>query len=875
MLYDHDYQPIWQQPMPEPFPLQFRGVVETADSSLVFLYSGINYTAVKISRTGEMLWGPEGSSFTSISGFGTDAAIEPDLQGGVFLFWKGSNYLGQHATIQHLDSAGNITMQEGGVVLDSSQEANSLELMILPDSSVLVCWSVLNEVRINRVDSLAQSLWNQPISIITSYASPRANLCDFGAQSFAVIVENGSSLDLHRFSSSGMAMWTGPVSVMSAGINNVIFPKAKLAPDGSIYVAANIWLEIVLQKVSPDGALQFPEGVHLSEWLGYIDSCSNIVVDDLGNCTIIVSSSQTEMGFDNVNACKISPAGAVSIHPITNISARNERPTAHAFGDHIHVAWQNWGTNSCGIYVQILDSQMQNLLSENGMALKVGSSGIVHEIQTAVIETGSYVLWKEATLNDVKWRLILQRYTNWGQPMLGAQGRQINSPGSRVVGSAKVLSNGSNLILLWYEILGQDPSTRMQIIDQNGNFLMGEWGVVINTNGPSYGNFSVSSYMGDWYVLWTSGGSIMGQKIRGTQNLWGDGLQLTQPDPQNPGNLQYMELSMPWLFWKVNWVRYFKRIDTDGVTIPGFPDYGMTMPSLGDENDVNRAVYTVCGDYIHIFLRMGSDQFTTRHAFINPQGDLLFDSVNLGVYGAYQILAHNNEIWITSHVNEDYNVRKYDTSGNLLMNQTITIPLPSGHWFSHWHHILSNGEHLLLVKSTGTYNHLRHMYLSETWNLITPADDLLSNIHEYMMFPPAVSRLGDRTWIDWYNAEDYTRDYHVGISLQRLVRDGVALPETEAQTPTKPLLTGCSPNPFNPSASISFQLPQAGNTRLAVYDLKGRKLRELVNGDLPAGEHSMLWDGTCSDGQDAASGVYILRLESGSGTHSRRITLMK
>ena len=88
-------------------------------------------------------------------------------------------------------------------------------------------------------------------------------------------------------------------------------------------------------------------------------------------------------------------------------------------------------------------------------------------------------------------------------------------------------------------------------------------------------------------------------------------------------------------------------------------------------------------------------------------------------------------------------------------------------------------------------------------------------------------------------------------------------------------LTGNRPNPFNPSTAISFTLNKAGAVNLAVYDITGRKVRDLVNGRMTLGRHETVWNGFDDQGARAASGVYIARLSSGGTVTSHRMLLMK
>ncbi len=82
------------------------------------------------------------------------------------------------------------------------------------------------------------------------------------------------------------------------------------------------------------------------------------------------------------------------------------------------------------------------------------------------------------------------------------------------------------------------------------------------------------------------------------------------------------------------------------------------------------------------------------------------------------------------------------------------------------------------------------------------------------------------------------------------------------------------PNPFSPSTEIRFQLARPGRATLRVFDVGGREVRTLVDGEFPAGAHSVVWDGT--DGAHrVASGVYFYQLSSGAESAIRRMQLVR
>lgn len=83
------------------------------------------------------------------------------------------------------------------------------------------------------------------------------------------------------------------------------------------------------------------------------------------------------------------------------------------------------------------------------------------------------------------------------------------------------------------------------------------------------------------------------------------------------------------------------------------------------------------------------------------------------------------------------------------------------------------------------------------------------------------------------------------------------------------------PNPFNPTTTISFDLPEASDVLLEVYDMMGRRVATLVSGQLAAGVHQATWNALSESGDRVASGVYLYRLQAGSFEFVNRMVLMK
>jgi hypothetical protein len=86
-----------------------------------------------------------------------------------------------------------------------------------------------------------------------------------------------------------------------------------------------------------------------------------------------------------------------------------------------------------------------------------------------------------------------------------------------------------------------------------------------------------------------------------------------------------------------------------------------------------------------------------------------------------------------------------------------------------------------------------------------------------------------------------------------------------------------SPNPLSAASGTRLQLslPEARATEVRVFDVLGREVRQLVDESLPAGVHDLRWDGTGAGGRAAPSGIYFLRIVSGSDEVTRKVFLSR
>ncbi len=98
--------------------------------------------------------------------------------------------------------------------------------------------------------------------------------------------------------------------------------------------------------------------------------------------------------------------------------------------------------------------------------------------------------------------------------------------------------------------------------------------------------------------------------------------------------------------------------------------------------------------------------------------------------------------------------------------------------------------------------------------------------------------------------------------------DEIVLPEEFALHPN-------FPNPFNPKTVISYDLSEAINVRLEIYDLMGRMINLLVNQNQNPGRHFVTWNANDFFGEKVSAGVYLYRLQVGNKSFAKKMILMK
>ncbi len=178
---------------------------------------------------------------------------------------------------------------------------------------------------------------------------------------------------------------------------------------------------------------------------------------------------------------------------------------------------------------------------------------------------------------------------------------------------------------------------------------------------------------------------------------------------------------------------------------------------------------------------------------------------------------------------------------------------------------------------------LSYFILNENVNLNWQAPDTIIPLSGYNVYRDDEFLAGtiSTVYVD-VNVPIGTHTYYVTArygSYESGPSNEVVVEMTEADFVLTPLFTELSgnfPNPFNPETTINFALKDAGNVRVEIYNIKGKKVRTLMDGYLEADFHSIVWNGKDDGNKTVSSGIYFYKMKAGDKYSStRKMILMK
>ena len=297
---------------------------------------------------------------------------------------------------------------------------------------------------------------------------------------------------------------------------------------------------------------------------------------------------------------------------------------------------------------------------------------------------------------------------------------------------------------------------------------------------------------------------------------------------------------------------------TDDFTVPFSPD-SSKWPYFDDEHT----------GYDEMITYFDSTHFDYRLLAIHPENDSLYFGINENGH-LYRSDAYSSD-FILADSSMFFSALFFDQNPSYIYGRnanTLRISNNGGIQDS-WDEItLPESLNKLLFVSTDTST-TGSLFISDSSSVYHSSD--YGNSFEMLLeFDSQITGLYKKPNSDILYVLTRTDLYKVENGQPTSIKQVPVSTEEAPEIPNAVSLKQNYPNPFNPTTNIEFELDKTTFTKLTVFDVLGRKVRELVNEIRPAGTNTIELNAT-----NLASGVYLYRLEANGVVQTKRLTLIK
>jgi hypothetical protein len=501
--------------------------------------------------------------------------------------------------------------------------------------------------------------------------------------------------------------------------------------------------------------------------------------------------------------------------------------------------------------------------------------------------------------------------------------------------SAEINPNG-DMCIVWTRNVDGIETFFAQIINSSGARLLGPNGVQLRENGSSQGQAYILWRNNGWEIYWSemsiaNGKEVYGQRLEGTTLAWGDSArQVVACDL----GLEFFGILHSLEFAKGDYI-IIHRMDTesntvntknlvklgaDGLPLASWGTFGVPITDFsveeGEEPDPNAPNFMFSNlnifetsdrivvfwsekimasgldscIYVAIFDHNGVPQLSDKYINLIPTE---LDQVNVDIYQTGNVFtvtflqqlpgeAEQNR-WKNKSIRFSVNSSTENPISHLWNDQGVLI-LPDETDPIALHYAASTtlmgSSHISIFTKIGEQEEYMSLYLSGLHSNGTSANANPSGFlicdHEKDQKAPIIhSHTPNLATVVWIDAISSGKDAIYGIYLNRVNLTSISEIDDTVNTPSIFSRVGNFPNPFNPETTISFDLNFSADVQIDIFNIKGQKVKSLVNGTFEKGRNEVIWNGVNNSGKSVASGLYFYQIKSGEETITRKMMLLK
>jgi hypothetical protein len=531
----------------------------------------------------------------------------------------------------------------------------------------------------------------------------------------------------------------------------------------------------------------------------------------------------------------------------------------------------------------ILDSNDQFEVS-NAIIIEENTS-YISDLRVRTVDSDCFILW------NLSKSVHLQKLNSEGDLLYGKDGRVIKDSTTYFNIDNQCLDISGNAYFAYNHFSGTGYETRIYPINQQGEpYLETDFDLMISdlSGNPrvyfSNHNNGILAYCFD-RVYGTTDSDLYVQFYLDGVKQWGDEANHICSFDTESSPVCFLDNAF--LIRTNNAYRLFK-LDSTGGLDNTWPADGVEIPNDNELSYVSRLLKSEEGFLLVCSVRDSNYDEKIMLTHVSDSGEHLLDlqGVSLNSEESESLcsaICANEELYVVSHASIDsvYSilVQKYDTSGNPIWDEPAIISNSS------YERVINFDDNALVIgyrNNTSGFYSLQCSVIDkasgENYNSIEPIEFYHGSFASNLLLNKFGNNSLVATWIDTRSSFGDLIKGQKGIYAQKMT-----FSFTDSEDQNEPYevshLSQNFPNPFLKSGrsetTIRFTLAKDSPVELTIYNIKGQKVKTLIDDELKTGCHQIIWDGLSDSGKAVANGVYMYRLKDNSSIISRKMIILK
>ena len=429
----------------------------------------------------------------------------------------------------------------------------------------------------------------------------------------------------------------------------------------------------------------------------------------------------------------------------------------------------------------------------------------------------------------------------------------------------------------------------LQTIDSEGNLGFADYGLEIQCSSVALASDDEAFYLAYVYSPSWDEHQIWVQKYIDNQPVWGSSGKLISSTSSNGTRICCYQGG--YLVWhqaapdRVNREIMVLKLDENGDPLGNWDPNGLACLSyLNHSYYPNFMTFGLMGDDLVAVVNSVQADNSGQYLFqkINPDGALLWGDDGITLAQDLSNCKLSNFIYRGSALlflaenSGEYRIYQMNASGALHNPQGIVIPQLQGVHNTPVIRVFGNGSLLCVYSRIENSFDLFMFQMDRNGQPLGNQASIICNEAGIQMYP-AVGISSLQALVSWNDGRYPIYNYSptMGIWATKVHSQITPNDEHSIEAINKHQVHGNYPNPFNPSTTIVFSLASNTACKLDVYNLKGQRVRSLMDELLPAGKHQAIWDGKDDMGSMVSSGVYLYKLSTTKTSQMGKMLLMK